>query len=184
MGVNEWKKRNIGASAYWFFSSVLKNHNKINSDLFQFSLVAQLCPPLCDPMDCSQTEIPDFFVYHQLPEFAQTHAHWIGDAIQPTQPLLSPSAPAFNFSQHQGLFQGVSSLHQVAKAIVASASVSVFPMNIQDWFPLGLTVMISLLSKGLLRIFSNTTVEKHQFFSAQFSLWSNSHIYTWLLEKP
>ena len=67
--------------------------------------------------------------------------------------------------------------------IGASSSVSVIPMNIQDWFPLGLTGLISLQSKGLSRVFSNTTVWKHQFFSAQPSLWSNSHIYTWLLEK-
>ena len=64
------------------------------------------------------------------------------------------------------------------------ASASVLPMNIQDWFPLGLTGLISLLSKGLSRVFSNTTVQKHQFFGVQPSLWSNSHIYTWLLGKP
>ena len=68
--------------------------------------------------------------------------------------------------------------------IGASASASVFPMNIHDWFPLGLTGWISLQSKGLSRVFSNTTVQKHQFFSAQLSLWSNSHIHTRLLEKP
>ena len=64
------------------------------------------------------------------------------------------------------------------------ASASVLPMNIQAWFPWGLTGLISLQSKGLSRVFSNTTVQKHQFFSTQLSLWSNSHIYTWLLEKP
>ena len=66
----------------------------------------------------------------------------------------------------------------------ASASASVLPVNIQDWFPLGWTSWISLQSKGLSRVFSNTTVQKHQFFSAQLSLWSNSHIHSWLLEKP
>ena len=66
----------------------------------------------------------------------------------------------------------------------ASASASVLPVNIQDWLPLGWTGWISLLSKGLSRVFSNTTVQKHQFFSAQLSLWSNSHIHTWLLQKP
>ena len=65
-----------------------------------------------------------------------------------------------------------------------SASASILPMNIQDWFPLGWTGWISLQSKGLSRVFSNTTVQKHQFFSVQLSLWSNSHIHTWLLEKP
>ena len=69
------------------------------------------------------------------------------------------------------------------QSIGASASASVLPMNIQDWFPLGWTVWISLLSKGLSRVFSNTTVQKHQFFGAQPSLWSNSHIHTWILEK-
>ena len=65
-----------------------------------------------------------------------------------------------------------------------SASASVLPMNIQDWFPLGWTGWISLQSKGLSKVFSDTTVQKHQFFGAQLSLWSNSHIHTWLLEKP
>ena len=69
------------------------------------------------------------------------------------------------------------------QSIGASASASVFPMNIQDWFPLGLTDWTSLPSKGLSRVFSNTTVQKHQLFSIQLSLWSNSHIHTWLLEK-
>ena len=68
--------------------------------------------------------------------------------------------------------------------IEASVSASVFPVNIQGWFPLGLTGLISLPSKGLSRVFSSTTVQKHQFFSAQPSIWPNSHIHTWLLEKP
>ena len=105
--------------------------------------------------------------------------HGLGDAIQPSQPLSSPSPPAFNHSQHQDIFQWVSSFHQVAK-VGASASSSVFPVNIQDWFPLGLTGLISFQSKGLSRVFSNTTVQKHQFFSTQPSLRSNSHICTWL----
>ena len=70
------------------------------------------------------------------------------------------------------------------QSIRVSASASVFPMNIQDWFTLGLTGLNSLLSKELSRVLSNTTVQKHQFFGAQLSLYSNSHIYTWLLEKP
>ena len=70
------------------------------------------------------------------------------------------------------------------QSVGASASASVLPMNIQDWFPLGWTGWISLQFKGLSRVFSNTTVRKHQFFGAQLSLWSNSHIHTWLLEKP
>ena len=80
----------------------------------QFRSVAQSCPTLCDPMDCSR---PGFPVHHQLLELAQTHVHWVGDAIQPSHPLSSPFPPAFNLSQHQGLFQWVSSLHQVAKVL-------------------------------------------------------------------
>ena len=79
-----------------------------------FSSVAQLCPTLCDPMDCST---PGFPVHHQLPELAQTHIHRVGDAIQPSHPLSSPSPPTFNLSQHQGLFKWVSSSHQVAKGL-------------------------------------------------------------------
>ena len=132
-----------------------------------FSSVAQSCPTLCDPMDCS---MPGFPVHHQLSEFTQTQVHWVGDAIQPSHPLLTPSPPTFNLSQHQGLFQWVSSLHQVAKVLGVSASASVLPMYIQDWFLLGWTGWISLQSKGLSRVFSNTTVQKHQFFYSQLSL--------------
>ena len=145
----------------------------------QFSSVAQSCPTLCDPTDWS---MPGFTVHHQLLELTQTHVHWVGDPIQPSHPLSSPSPSAFDLSQHQGLFQWVSSLHQVAKVLGASASV--LSMNIQDRFPLRLTDLMSLQAKGLWRVFSNTTVQKHRFFGAQISLWSYSHIHTWLLEKP
>ena len=79
-----------------------------------FSSVAQSCPTLCDPMDCSTPGLP---VYHQLLEPTQTHVHWVGDAIQPSHPLSSPSPPTLNLSQHQGLFKRVSSSHQVAKVL-------------------------------------------------------------------
>ena len=82
--------------------------------LDQFSSVPQFCPALWDPMDCS---MPGFPVYLQLPEFAHTHIHPVGDAIQPSHLLLSPSPPTLNLSQHQGLFQWVSSLNQVAKVL-------------------------------------------------------------------
>ena len=78
------------------------------------SSVAQSCPTLCDPIDCNMPGLP---VPHQLPEFTQTHVHWIGDAIQSSHPLSSPSPPALNLSQHQGLFKWVSSSHQVAKVL-------------------------------------------------------------------
>ena len=80
----------------------------------QFSSVTQSCPTLCDPMNCSMPGLP---VHHQLPEFTQTHAHWVGNAIQPSHPLSSPPPPAPNPSQHQGLFQWVSSSHEVAKVL-------------------------------------------------------------------
>ena len=125
---------------------------------------------------------PGLPVHHQLPEFTQTHVHWVGDAIQPSHPLSSPSPPAFNLSQHQGLLQ-CQFFSSGGQSIRVSASTSVLPMNTQDWSPLGWTGWISLQSKGLSRVFSNTTVKKHQFFSEQLSSQSNSHIYTWLLEK-
>ena len=80
----------------------------------QFSSVIQFCLILCDPMDCRMQGFP---VYHKLPELTQTHDHWVGDAIQPSHPLSSPSLPTFSLSQHQCLFQWVSSLHQVAKVL-------------------------------------------------------------------
>ena len=80
----------------------------------QFCSVTQLCLTLCDPMNRSTPGLP---VHHQLPEATQTHVHWVGDAIQPSHPLSSPSPPALNLSQHQGLYTWVSSLHQVAKVL-------------------------------------------------------------------
>ena len=149
--------------------------------ILQFSSIAQSCPTLCDPMNRS---MPGFPVHHQHPEFTQTHVHRVSDAIQPSHPLLSPSPPAPNPSQNQGLFQWVSSSHEVAKVLGVSALASVLPKNTQDWSPLGWTGWTSLQSRGLSRVFSNTTVQKHQFFSTQLSSQSNSHIHTWLLEKP
>ena len=125
------------------------------------SSVTQSCPSLCDPMDCSTT---GFLVHHQLLEFTQTHVHWVGDAIQLSHPLSSSSPPAFNLSQHQGLFQ--SQFFASGGQSIGISLASVLPMNIQDWFPLGWTSWISLQSKGLSRVFSNTTVQKHQFVGA------------------
>ena len=83
-------------------------------NLHQFRLAAQSCPAVWDPMDRSTPGLP---VHHQLPEFTQTQVHWVSDAIQPSHPLSAPSPPAFNLSQHQGLFKWVSSSHQVAKVL-------------------------------------------------------------------
>ena len=103
---------------------------------------------------------------------------------QPTIcPVSSASPSAFNLSQHQSLLQWVGSAAG-GQSIGASVSASLLPMNIQGWFPLGLAALIFLLSKGLSKVVSNTTVLKHQFFGSQPSLWSNSHICTQLLEKP
>ena len=131
---------------------------------------------LCDPMDCNTPGLP---VHHQLPEFTWTHVYWVSDSIQPSHPLSSLSPPTFNLSQHQGLLLWVSS----CQTIGVLASTSVLPVNSQNWSPLGWTGWISWLSKGLSRVFSNTTLQKHQFFSTQLSLQSNSYSYTWLLEK-
>ena len=94
---------------------------KAVTNLVQFSSVTPSCPTLCDPMNRSTSGLP---VCHQLPEFTQTHVHWVSDAIQPSHPLSSPSPPAFNLSQHEGLFQWVNSLHQVAKVLDFNFSIS------------------------------------------------------------
>ena len=142
----------------------------------QFSSVAQSCLTLCDPMNRSTPGLP---VHHQLPEFTQTHVHRVGDAIQASHPLSSPFPPAPSPSQHQSLFQWVNSSHEVAKVLEL-----LLPKNTQNWSPLEWTGWISLQFKELSRVFSNTTVQKHQFFGARLSSQSNSHIHTWLLEKP
>ena len=123
--------------------------------------VTRSCLTLCNPMDCNT---PGFPVLQHLPEFAQTRMHWFGDYIQSSHPLLSLSPPAFNLYQHQSF--PVSQLFASnGKSIGASASESVFPMNIQGWLPLWLTGLICLQSKGLSRVFSITTVWKNPFFS-------------------
>ena len=132
------------------------------------------CLTLCKPMDCST---PSFPVLHYLPEFAQTLVHRVNDAIQPSYPLSPLSLSALSLSQHQGIFQWVSSSH-LEHGIGASDWASVLPMNIQGWFPLGLTCL-TLLSMGLSRVLNT----KFQFFGTQPSVWSKSQICTWLLEK-
>ena len=151
-----------------------------NIQKHQFSFVVQSCLTLCNPMNRSMPGLP---VHHQLPEFTQTHVHRVGDAIQPSHPLSSPSPPTFNLSQHQGnagtqSFQMSQFFASGGQSIGVSASTLVFPMNTQDLSPLGWTGWISLQSKGLSRVFSNTTVQKHQFFCAQLYSQSNSHIHT------
>ena len=146
----------------------------------QFSSVTQSCLTLCNPMYCSR---PVFSVYHRLLELAQTHVHWAIDPIQPSHPLWSPSPLALSLSQHQGLFQWVNSLHQVPQYWKFRFSIN--PYNEYsglisfriDWFDL-------LAVQGTLKSLSSITVWKHQLFGTHPFLWSNSHIHTWLLEKP
>ena len=142
-----------------------KHINTFSQNFTWFSSAQLLSPTPCNPMNRSAPGLP---VYHQLPEFTQTHVHWVGDAIQPSHPLSSPSPPTLNLSQHQGLFQWVSSSHQVA---YWSFSFNISPSNeYSGLISFRIDSWISLLSKGLSRYFSNTTVQKHQFFSAQLSL--------------
>ena len=125
-------------------------------------------------MDCST---PGFPIHHELPELTQTHVHRVSDAIQPSQPLSSPFPPTFNLSQHQGLFQWVSLHIRWPKNWRFSFSIS--PSNAHSGLISIRIDWVSLQSKGLSNIFSSTTVQKHQFFSAQPSLWSDFHICTW-----
>ena len=133
------------------------------------------------PTECS---MPGFPVYHQFPELTQTHVHRVGDAIQSSHPLSSPSFPASIFPTTR-VFSHKSVL-RIRWPKYWSFSFSINPSNEyselisfrMDWLDL------LAVSKGLSRVFSNITVQKHQFFGTQLSLWSNSHIHTWLLEKP
>ena len=162
------------------WSSVMYNHKNLHS--IQFSSVTQSCPTLCNPIDC---RMPGFPVIHCLPKFAQTHVLWVSDAIQPSHPLLSPSPPALNLSSFS-VFSNESPL-RIRWPKYWSFSFNISPSNEysglvsfrMDWFNL-----LALQAKELSRVFSNTTMQKHQFFSAQLSSQSNSHIHTWPLEKP
>ena len=131
---------------------------------------------LCDSMDCSMLGFP---VHHQLPELAQTHVHCVSDAIQPSHPLSSPSPPAFNLQRPFIRVFSKESVLCIRWPKYWSFSFSISPSNECsglisfriDWFDL-------LAGQGLSRVFPNTTVQRHQFFGTQLSLWSNSHIHT------
>ena len=139
----------------------------------QFSSVQSLSHvQLCDPMNHSTPGLP---VHHQLPEFTQTHVHRIGDTIQPSHPLSSPSPPAPNPSQHE-CFPMSQLFTWDGQSTGVWALASFLPKNTQDWSPLEWTGWISLQSKELSGVFSNTTVQKHQFFGAQLSSQSNKLI--------
>ena len=137
-------------------------------------LVNKLCLTLGKTMDCSMS---GFLVFHYVPKFAQTNVHRVTEAIQPSHPLLSPPLPAISLSQHQGLLTS-GSVHiswskywSFSFSINPSSKYSVFISFKIDWFDL-------LAVQGLSRAFSNTTTQKHQFFSTQPSLWPNSHMHT------
>ena len=138
----------------------------------QFSSVAQSCPTLCDPMNRSTPGLP---VHHQLPEFPQIHVHRVSDAIQPSHPLSSPSPPAPNppsirvFSNESTLRIMWPEYWSFSFSIIPSKEIPGLISFKMDWLDL-------LQSKGLSRVFSNTTVQKHQFFRTQLSLQSNSYI--------
>ena len=146
----------------------------------QFSSVAQSCPTLCSPMDCNMPGLP---VHHQLPELTQTHVHWVSDAIQPSHRLSSPSLPALIFPSIR-VFSKESVLHirwpkywRSSFSISPSKEYSELISFRMDWLDLHAV-------QGTLKVISNTTVQKHQFFGTQLSSQSNSHIHTWPLEKP
>ena len=143
---------------------------------FYCCLVCKSCPPSCDPIDCST---PVFPLPHHIAEFAWVPVHWISDAVQPSHLLCLPLVFSSSRVFSSELAVGASGCQSVG----ASASASGLPVSIQGWFPLGLTGLIPMLSKWLSRVFTRTTIRKHQFFGSQPSSWSNSHICTWLLEK-
>ena len=187
MVISPWTYKRITKSRYFSLwrserkpKKCYTNFSSVQFSSVQFSSFAQSCPTLCDLMNCSMSGLP---VHHQLPESTQTHAHWV---LMPSnhlifcRPLLLPPSTLPSIR----VFSNESALCiRWPKYWSFSFSISL-PMNTQDWSPLGWTAWISLQSKGLSRVFSNTTVQKHQFFGAQLSSQSNSHIHTWPLEKP
>ena len=164
---------------FWWWKIVNKNWG-IQTNSVQFSSVAQLCPTRCDPINCSTPSLP---VHHQLPESTQTHVHWVGDAIQPSHPLSSPSPPALNLSA-SGSFPMSQLFAPGGASIGITASTSVLPMNNQHWSPLVWTGWISLQSKGLSKSLLQHHSSKASILRCSAFFRSNSHIHTWPLEKP
>ena len=163
--------------ACWFIKQGSEYFTLSGSLKIQFSSVTQSYPILRDPMDCSTLGFP---IHHHLLELTQTHVYWIGDAIQPSHPVALPSPPVFNLSQHS--FQWVGSSHQVAKDWNFSFNIS--PSNEYSGLISFRVDKLELLAiQGTFKSLSSTTIWRRQFFGTQTSLWSNSHIHTWLLEK-
>ena len=159
----------------------MSNHHIVH---LQFSSVNQSPPTLCDPMNCSTPGLP---VHHQLPDSLRVCSNpcslswWCHTTVSSTVIPFSSCLQSFPASEAFPMNQLFTSGGQSIWILV---STSVLPMNNQDWSPLGWTGWISLQSKGLSRVLSNTTVQKHQFFGTQRSSQSNFHIQTWALEKP
>ena len=165
---NIWKKETTQNTTFW-----------VQLCVYCCCSVALLCPTFFDPINF---RMKGFSVLHHLPKASQTHVHWVSDAIQPSHPLSFPS-PDLNFSSIR-VFSNKSALRmRWPKYWSLSLRISL-SNEYSALIYLRLADLSSLQSKGLSRVFSNTTVQKYQFFSAQPSLRSNSHIYTWLLEKP
>ena len=170
-------EENTRSSCIWV-SSPGKLFCSLSNRVIHIVVVQLLsCVWLCNPIDCST---PGFPVLHYLLEFAQTRP-----LNQCCYPTISSSVTPFCCLQCLPASESFPmTLLFTSGGHSIRASASVLPLNTQGWFPLGLTGFIYLLSKGFSSVFSNTTVQKHKFFGAQLSLWSNSHIHTWLLEKP
>ena len=166
--------------AFFTYHYAFKIHPYCSIISVQFSSFTQSCLTLCNPMDCSTPGLP--VIYH-LPEPAQTHVRWVSDAIQTILSSVIPFSSCLPPFLASGSFPMSWLFASGGQSIGASPSASVLLMNIQGCFPLGWTGLI-LLSKGLSKVFSNTTVQKHQFVGAQLSLWFNSHIHTWLPDTP
>ena len=174
-----WSNNMAWTNNYCSFNVVM-NRNILSYLQPSVTSVTQPCLTLCERMNCSTPGLP---VHHHLPEFTQTHVHRVGDVIQPSHPVV-PFSSCPQSLPASGSFPMSQLFAWGGQSIGVSASASVLPKNTQDWSSLGWTGWISLQSKGLSTVFSNTTVQKHQFFSAQLSSHSNSHIHTWPLEKP
>ena len=150
-------------SLSWKPAYVYLQTQAISSVQFSHSVVSDSL----QPMNSSTPGLP---VHHKLLEFTQTHIHLVSDAIQPSHPLVIPFSSCPQSLPASGSFLMSQLFSWGGQSIGVSASASVLPMNTQDWSPLRWTGWISLQFKGLSRVFSNTTVQKHQFFGAQLSL--------------
>ena len=135
--------------------------------ILQFSSVTKSCLTLCYPVDCNTPGLP---VHHQLPEFTHTHVHWVGDANSTISSSVVPFSSCLQSLPESGSFQISHFFTSGSQSITISASASVLPMNTQDWFPLELHSLISLQSKGLLRVLSNTTGRSINSWKAKTSL--------------